>query len=570
MPVPHFIPLHRLFAEGRAEAHPVYHDGQRCVVWREFAERVAGLSGRLKQLNAKRWLLASDEPQEFLIHLCALLYAGKHVVIPHNTQAGTLAALADAFDARLPDAEHAFACRTPGKLSAIDPHTATIDLYTSGSTGRPKQIRKTLSQIEAELATLESLWGSTLGSAAIVATVPHRHIYGLLFRLLWPLTSGRLFDAATCAHPEALRERLTVLGDSALIASPAQLARWPDLIDPASFTPRPTTVFSSGGPLPAAAAAFYQELACTPIEIFGSTETGGVAWRRQTGAAEDERWTPLPGIGVERAASGALALNSPFVAPSGRTVMDDGIELFADGRFRLLGRLDRTVKIEEKRLSLSEMEMRLGEHPWLDEAALVQLPRRRQRLGAVAVLSPAGRQALAEQGKPRVAQTLRAHLAAHYETVLLPRHWRFPPALPRNERGKTTPEELTPLFTETADRPRYPEVLALSRSPDNAQQLVLDLHVAPRIEHFAGHFPAQAILPGVVQIDWAVHFARQYLALEGRFSALENIKFLGIVLPDSRLQLSLAWDPSNRRLEFAYASGQRKCSSGRLVFLGKA
>jgi acyl-coenzyme A synthetase/AMP-(fatty) acid ligase len=43
--------------------------------------------------------------------------------------------------------------------------------------------------------------------------------------------------------------------------------------------------------------------------------------------------------------------------------MDDGIELMPDGRFRLLGRLDRVVKIEEKRLSLPEMEARLAASP---------------------------------------------------------------------------------------------------------------------------------------------------------------------------------------------------------------
>jgi len=74
------------------------------------------------------------------------------------------------------------------------------------------------------------------------------------------------------------------------------------------------------------------------------------------------------------------------------------------------------------------------------------------------------------------------------------------------------------------------------------------------------------VLPGVVQVDWAVRYARQYLALSGEFSALENIKFTGLVMPDDRLQLSLKWDAQRARLDFSYTTRHRKYSSGRIVF----
>ena len=73
-------------------------------------------------------------------------------------------------------------------------------------------MRKYLAQFETEVAAQEALWGPALGEAAIVATSPHQHIYGLLFRLFWPLAAGRPFDAVTCAQPEELRQRLALLG----------------------------------------------------------------------------------------------------------------------------------------------------------------------------------------------------------------------------------------------------------------------------------------------------------------------------------------------------------------------
>jgi len=113
-----------------------------------------------------------------------------------------------------------------------------------------------------------------------------------------------------------------------------------------------------------------------------------------------------------------------------------------------------------------------------------------------------------------------------------------------------------------------PEVLAVRHVEENehSAQFVIDLLVPPALAHFPGHFPGMPILPGVVQLDWAVRFAREHLAPNGKFTMMENIKFLALVLPDARVQLTLKRDAENTRIEFSYATSQRKCSSGRIVF----
>jgi acyl-coenzyme A synthetase/AMP-(fatty) acid ligase len=455
------IAIHSLLAAGRADGHPVYHDGERFVPWREFAAEVAARAGRFAQRPERRWLLTSDQPHDFAITMLALLLAGKTLVIPPNTQPGTLVRLGGAHDAIAgPGAPGPQArASTPGE---IDPQAAIIDLYTSGSAGEPKCVRKTLAQFEIEVAAQEALWGGALGDAAIVATSPHQHIYGLLFRLFWPLSAGRPFDSVTCAQPDLLAQRLALLGaarDCALVSSPAQLSRLPELIPLDSLRPAPRIIFSSGGPLPAAAAGeFHRQLGFAPTEIFGSTETGGIAWRRQEGGETGDAWSPLPGIAVTAAADGALELRSPFLAGTEAWRMDDAIEPLAGGRFRLRGRLDRTVKIEDKRLSLADLEARLGEHPWVAAAAAVALPGRRQSVGAALVLNARGREQITARGRAVVAQQLRRHLAAHFDKVLLPRRWRFPERLPFDQRGKLTQAALSALFTvandESAPAPR--------------------------------------------------------------------------------------------------------------------
>lgn len=419
--------LAALLALGRPGEWPVAFTANGTLTWNGFQQKIAARTTQWQTGSPRRLLMVEADPGEFAATLLAALACGHTPVIPPNFRPDTLADM----EARLAD----------DRMPLLN----GIELYTSGSSGTPKRIAKCLDQLEAECRALESLWGKDLDGAAIAATVPHHHIYGLLFRLLWPLLAGRPFDIVTCAEPTTLAERLTVLGDCALIASPAQLARLPELVDLNSLAPRPRRVFSSGGPLAATvAAAFHAAWGAAPTEVFGSTETGGIAWRHQENG--NESWTPLPSVQIGIGDDCALQVSSLFLPDPTPWRMDDAAELLPDGRFRLAGRLDRTVKIEEKRLALPEMEARLAAHPWVETAAVVPLVgERRILVGALIVPSNAGQAALAADRRG-VGITLRRHLAAWYDPVLLPRRWRFTETLPYDERGKLPRAALTALF----------------------------------------------------------------------------------------------------------------------------
>ena len=67
-----------------------------------------------------------------------------------------------------------------------------------------------------------------------------------------------------------------------LVASPAHLKRLPPALPWGLAAARLSGLFSSGGPLPDAALADCRSLLLqAPIEVYGSTETGGIAWRRR-------------------------------------------------------------------------------------------------------------------------------------------------------------------------------------------------------------------------------------------------------------------------------------------------
>lgn len=96
----------------------------------------------------------------------------------------------------------------------------------------------------------------------------------------------------------------------------------------------------------------------------------------------------------------------------------------------------------------------------------------------------------------------------------------------------------------------------------------LDILVVKDNPWFEGHFPGHPILPGVVQIGWAVHYAA---ALQDGCSpplVLEQVKFKRPILPDARLTLRVTRDRDSAHLRYEYCDAQHSYSSGVLVFGG--
>jgi acyl-coenzyme A synthetase/AMP-(fatty) acid ligase len=434
-----------------------------------------------------------------------------------------------------------------------------VVVFTSGSTGEPQAIPKRLAQLAAEVETLDQTFGADMGDADMVATVSHQHIYGLLYKILWPIATGRSFVAHSIVVPEQLaaalgRRRAT------LISSPALLKRLPDTVDWSAARRELRAVFSSGGPLSADAARLSEQLlGRTPIEVLGSSETGGIASRRQW-QGTDTPWTPLPGVRVRREA-GCLAVQSSHLPDEQWFTTADRIELVGAETFALAGRVDRIAKIEGERVSLVAIERALVASPWVREAKVFPLAADREQLGAVVVLTAAGHRALDADGKPCVARTLRELLADSTERVALPRRWRFVPELPTDAQGKTSHAMLAALFESRATE--MPDADVISRS---AAQLELDLHVPPDLVYFDGHFDGAPVLPGVTQIDWAIRYGREYLHVEGAFVRLEAIKFHRLIHPGATVRLRLDWRAAIASLRFTIDSDAGRHASGRVVF----
>jgi 3-hydroxymyristoyl/3-hydroxydecanoyl-(acyl carrier protein) dehydratase len=110
---------------------------------------------------------------------------------------------------------------------------------------------------------------------------------------------------------------------------------------------------------------------------------------------------------------------------------------------------------------------------------------------------------------------------------------------------------------------RLPQIDSSERTDD---RLRLQFVVPASLEYFQGHFPAVALLPGVVQTGWAIQLARHEFAITAAFRALAGVKFMRVIQPGDAVSLELHCSGDRRELSFEYRCGGAVCSSGRARF----
>jgi acyl-coenzyme A synthetase/AMP-(fatty) acid ligase/3-hydroxymyristoyl/3-hydroxydecanoyl-(acyl carrier protein) dehydratase len=551
-----WIKLEHLLLKAEADravtAEPPLNHAQLCT-------QALTLAAGLQAQGVRRIAVHLEDAADLAVALLGAWRAGVSVLLPTDLQAQTRQRWSSEVDLWLtdqPDDAHLSDFNAaPLSAAALDLDRCSLSLCTSGSSGEPKRIDKTLRQLVNEVEALEQLWGADLGPACIIGSVATQHIYGLLFRVLWPLCAGRSFVRKQLAFPEDLQRASREHPAFAWVASPALLKRMGDNLDwPALSAVR--RVFSSGGALPAdAAQSLQQRLHQWPTEIFGSSETGGIAWRQG-----HDLWQPFADVKLSQDNDGALLITSPYLPAGHVEHTADAARIAADGRFELLGRLDRIVKLEEKRISLPMLEKALVDHEWVVEARLGVVQENRASLGALLVLSESGLHALRNQGRRTLTQALRQHLSQHCEALALPRRWRLLRQLPLNSQGKLPQADVEALLL--APRPKAPQVL---EQVEAQGEWSLQLAVPPDLAYFSGHFPRAPVLPGVVQVEWALKLGQQLMNLPEKFAGMEVLKFQQLVRPGDEVQLHLRFDPVRSKLYFAYRNETATCSSGRIL-----
>jgi acyl-coenzyme A synthetase/AMP-(fatty) acid ligase/3-hydroxymyristoyl/3-hydroxydecanoyl-(acyl carrier protein) dehydratase len=542
------------------------------VAYGHFVRRVNAWRALLRETSGSSFALYSDDSVEFACALFGAWHARKMIYLAADRLPATCAKLRESVQGYLGEFPSEWQPLAPlsehqneqaDDCAPLRPDFVGLMLYTSGTTGAAQAIPKTLLQMATEVATLENQFGATLQDAEILATVSHQHIYGLLFKVLWPLTAGRPVHARSFAFFEDVLEAVPQRR-WALVSSPAHLKRLPESPAWHAAAQRLKAVFSSGGPLsPSVARDCERLLGRAPIEVYGSSETGGIAWRQQHQRG-DEAWLPFPGvqwrIGRQE---GVLTVRSPHLMQQDWFRTSDRAVAAGQNRFQLQGRVDRIAKVEGKRISLSAIEAQLKASRLVDDARVIAMEGPRERIAALIVPSQEGRRHLVEIGKLAFNRMLTHLLRDSIEPVGRPRVWRYLDAFPLNAQGKTTHAELLALVQAAPSRPTLPLARLVANEPHRA---VFEFRAPRDLLYFDGHFATMPILAGVVQVDWVIRYGRQCFDLPPRFRAIHALKFHRLIVPEIPLELELVHDPAKFSLSFKITSDRGCYASGRVLF----
>jgi acyl-coenzyme A synthetase/AMP-(fatty) acid ligase/3-hydroxymyristoyl/3-hydroxydecanoyl-(acyl carrier protein) dehydratase len=536
--------------------------------WDDFLAGTAVLRGLIEKEEKQRWILYCNDYWYFLLAYTALLQCKKEVLLSANISpaymaeiiagAGTAAFLTDERDAlKLADAsfyvpalvEESSAALDMRSVPPINADETVIVMYSSGTTGEPKAIRQRLTEFENDNAFILSKWGEEFLKRKLCSTVSPHHIYGLLFSVMLPFTAAVPFRRERIEYPESFEQ---LRDDSYLIITvPALLKRVVEIAGTA-FGLRDPWIFTSGGAVPPDVALQTEQVfGFWPLEVYGSTETSGIAWRQSRDGPE---WTPFDNAEIRQNEEGCLVIKSPYIKDPAGFVTGDMAEMLPDGRFLLKGRADSIVKIEEKRISLPEVESRIMQSGLVSDAAVIALEDRRQYLAAVLVFNEKGKVQFAGLEKFRINQYFWKHLTQFFENMVIPKKWRYLEALPRNPQGKIKKQELEALFRNgrTISLPQGITGTVIEQSKDSG---VFEFAVPESCPYFDGHFPEFKILPAVAQFELILACAAHLVPAEGfPVSGSRRIKFSNIIHPNVKLHLELTLRRREKTLRFTIRS----------------
>lgn len=232
-------------------------------------------------------------------------------------------------------------------------------VYTSGSTGFPEGLLKSPASLISETDALRNILSET---SSVISTVPLIHIYGYLFAFLMPLRFNLDIYLNDDFSISGLIKSVSKNNINTVVTNPVYI-KLMNKTHKHDFTS--VTFTSSTMPLaPEDAEHFMDKFSAELIQIYGSTETGGIGIRRDPKAP----WQTFPNIKVSLDKDERLVADSPHIAEyrleKGEVkkvakpfTTEDYADITADGCFILKGRTSSFVKISGKRISLPNLEL---------------------------------------------------------------------------------------------------------------------------------------------------------------------------------------------------------------------
>jgi acyl-coenzyme A synthetase/AMP-(fatty) acid ligase len=260
-------------------------------------------------------------------------------------------------------------------------------LFTGGTTGQPQLWSKTIDNVFTEANDICRFYQIT-DQDIVISTVPPFHIYGLLFSVIVPLVAGAKVIEQTSYFPQEVCKIMREQQCTVLVSSPAH---YKTMSQSGMTKGSMRLAFSSGGFLAEAdAQTFYEQTGVGVTEVYGSTETGGIAARCP--AMGQSLWKTFAAVKIDVQGE-RLAVSSPYLAPQlkrdskGFFLTSDRVRALGSRQtFELLGRADSIIKVAGKRVDLLEVKATLDAIDGIENTLIFSIPTDGLRGNEVAAL----------------------------------------------------------------------------------------------------------------------------------------------------------------------------------------
>jgi len=424
---------------------PIAWVAGRRIFLKQFKRTVLSLVEHIQRAGEGDVLISTTGRYSFSVALLAAWIAHRNAILPPDNHPATLKRVYERhkigcefnqqWGANLVLEHEPDLSATRGTwLVELAFDTDAVSIYTSGSSGVPVLLKKSLGNLLHEAGCLQQTLDWPGG--AIVGTVPPQHLYGLSFTVLLPWVAGLPWVDDIPLYPQDLAQVLSQTGATTLVSVPAH---YKALIHD-DFPSNSLFAISAAAPLDELTATHWQARNGHAIqEIYGSSETGVVAHRRQL---ESPQWQAFSSVDVS-VNKGLLKVRSSFIYPAWgyEFQSSDKAKLCAAEKFELYGRSDSIVKIGGKRISLQEIERSLLECTGVSEVAALVVPVDSHVRDSAVWVAVAGAEALS-------ISALRTQLREKLAGTSIPRRLLVVDKLPRNASGKVPQRLLKALFRD--------------------------------------------------------------------------------------------------------------------------
>ncbi|MBR4597105.1 MAG: acyl--CoA ligase [Opitutales bacterium] len=553
-----FVSPENLFLQNSPD-YPAFLLESGQVSFSQFAARVGSAANFFAKQGGKDFILyVESDIVNFAALFFGLMQAGKRALLPSSEKMAAdfakcagikIVSDSPALDCEifpqiksLPDAPFAFKNMRRQKVC----------FFTSGSTSAPKMIEKTFATLSDETKNSAEVMGR-FDECAIASTCQPFHLYGMLWRLLYPLSAKMPIHARTVKDPETLMAIQRENARAIFVTTPSfieAVARHRELY---SFPQNIAAITTSGGLLKKSASLSAKEIwGKTPTEIFGSTESGGIALRDQ---GESQTWRVFKEVEISADERGCLRAKSPYCI-GGAFQTNDLAKILSPKEFEFYGRIDRIVKIGETQLSLPDLEDAILED---ENAEDCRAEFSENTLQALIVPSTTGKNFLLKNGRAKFLSIINSAIKKTFDAKFALRKIRLANKIPANAQGKILKSEVRKIFNSKLEEP------VILRESESENSLEKEIYFSAENTYFKGHFPVAKILPGAIQLHFAKKFICEKFGGCARLKTVKRLKFTNIIRPNEKILLKAKKDSENN-FTFSYAKQGAQCSSGTLEF----